>query len=137
MIEYEPEYAPGEVVIHVDAMPDPQSDGKISFDYLLGALHYGVSPELSIQHDPTSKTKGYDYIVSVPLGEEEAYCKKLEAMDIVESAELRDLAFERRSKTLDTIISMVRDIDDNITIPLSDYQEKLDEIINYMKTHKT
>lgn len=144
MTEYEPEYAPGEIIIHPERSHGQEETG-LTIQYIFGFLQGNLkgiqamrSSSHSDQYGPLHPHNSRPpYIVTVPTGLEDAYCEQINELDIIESAYRRDLAFERRQETLDTIVSMVSDMRDHVEVSTQDYQAKLDEIIDYIATHNT
>jgi hypothetical protein len=127
---YEPEYADGEIVaIYPNRLDYKQN---ISVDFLRGYLHASLPEEFNdsfaIQEFDFF---GQGYLITVPKGREQEYCDILQQLEGVDSFR-RDLKFEERYNALELLVSKATDLRDDVEIPKSEYNKKLEEIAEYI-----
>lgn len=137
--DYKPDYAPGEILVcpaevpNIDIGDEFFRNAGITEGYLLQGEH---------------KMLEGVYIFKVPVGEEEKaikYFKKLpiilnppQKISVVGWAERRDLAWERRSDSVDELSTLVERLSDDIDEGLNreQYNKYLDRIKSYVERIK-
>lgn len=148
--KYEPNYAPGEVILILTRELVNEMGGSAeeapSADYVQGYLD-GVngffqkeviesSISLRFHKMSTYSLFNHAFLVQVPIGFEKKYLDAYEKFSFVESALRRDILFEQRTTAIETLESKLTDLQANVEIPLSEYNAKLDEIIEYAQNLK-
>ena len=125
--KYTPEYAKGEILV-LFKNNNTSSEFASEFGKRIG---YTLSTE-TYDH-------GDYYIYKTAIGKEKeaiTHFKNNKYSKFVESACLRDNKRETRWSTLEELISMITELNDNIELPDTIYSQKIKEIINYLKKFK-
>lgn len=118
----ESEYAPGEILVSL--IPDFYD---VTFDYFKGQVDASLP---GLEYSVESFPKLSKWLLRVPQGEEAAYCRKLKTLGFIDGAERRDLTAERRADALDSLLSEVTGIRDDVyEMSRAQYNTRLAELI--------
>jgi hypothetical protein len=122
---YEPEYAKGQILV---VFKNRCGEGFAQdFGKTLG---YRLLDE-TYEH-------GEAYIFQTEVGKENEAKERFAAYsEFVDWADLRDIKMEARWNSLEQAIAKIQDLHDNVEIPDNSYNQRLKEIIEYIRQQRS